>query len=118
MLGAAAKLSRCPCESASSTAQRIPCACSSISLTRVSRISPSGAPFDMGFRGLSNRVPPVVVLEQHLDERAALEVTPPEPFSENIENGKQPLGGPARAAFHLSLQPGTRPQLLAAAQER
>src|SRR5882672_4354803 len=45
MLGAATNLSRCCEVSVTSTAQRIPCACSSISLTSVSRISGSGAPF-------------------------------------------------------------------------
>src|SRR5882762_8095372 len=239
MLGAAAKLSRCPCVSASSTAQRIPSACSSISLTSVSRISRNGAPFairsstrrwlsrsaarvrrsvatvvilevlykcvatlatrterkaerpftisssgrwfsspdartreeqrshllcpprrfpvtrvggddgahhhdlqlpcecvgvaharirgqlpqerayrlDVGFRGLSNRVPSLAVLEQRFDKRAGLEIGPTEPFVEDIENSKQPLGRCVGAVFHLLLQPGARPQLLAAAQE-
>src|SRR6267378_7324325 len=239
MLGAAAKLSRCPCVSASSTAQRIPSACSSISLTSVSRISRNGAPFAIrsstrrwlsrsaarvrrsvatvvilevlykcvatlatrterkadrpftisssgrwfsspdartreeqrshllcpprrfpvtrvggddgahhhdlqlpcecvgvahsrirsqlsqeradrlyvGFRSLSNRVPLLVVLEQHFDERAALEIGSTEPLVEDIENSEQALGRCARAAFHLLLQPGPRPQLLATAEK-
>src|SRR5207245_10539258 len=72
---------------------------------------------DVGFRSLSNWMLSIVVLEQHFAKRAALEVAPLEPFFENIENNKEALGWFARAAFHLLLQPGTRPQLLATAKE-
>src|SRR4029077_21116721 len=44
MLGAATKLNDCRAESASSTAQRIPSACSSISRISVLKVSASGAP--------------------------------------------------------------------------
>src|SRR5712691_9306280 len=68
---------------------------------------------DVGFRGISNRVPSVAVFEQHFDKRAALEIGPTEPLVEDIEDGKQPLARRSSLALYFSLQPAPRPQLLA-----
>src|SRR6266850_2926371 len=72
---------------------------------------------DVGPRSLSNGMPRVAVFEQHFDERAALEIRPAEPLVEDVKDSKQALGRCLRSAFHLLLQPGPRPQLLATAQE-
>jgi hypothetical protein len=69
-------------------------------------------------RGLPDRVGDVVDLEHHVDERAALEPLLGEPAGERVEDREQALGGRRAAALGLGLQPGARPQLVAALEER
>jgi hypothetical protein len=67
---------------------------------------------------LPDRVLAVVDLEHDVDERAALEVVAREPALERVEDREQALGRRRAAALRLGLQPGARPQLVAAPEER
>src|SRR4029079_943548 len=56
-------------------------------------------------------------LEQHVDERAALEVVTVEPLVEEVEDREQPSLRRRSAAPRLHLDPAVRPDLLALAEE-
>jgi hypothetical protein len=59
----------------------------------------------------------VVHLQQHVDERAALEVDALEPLVEEVEDREQLLLGGRSAAARLGLDPLLRPELLPLLQE-
>src|SRR5207247_10644435 len=70
-------------------------------------------------RGLgADRAGWVLVLEKAIHEKAALEVVPPEPLIEDVEDRQQLLLGPRRSPFHLPLEPLPRPDPLAALEHR
>src|SRR5882762_8022799 len=71
----------------------------------------------MTFSRFTNRVRPIIVLEQDSYECATLKGGPAKPAVKDIEDSKQPRGRRARTAFNALLQPSSSPQFLASPKE-
>lgn len=66
----------------------------------------------------ADRARPIALLEQALDEEAALVVVAPEPLVEDIEDRKQALPARAPAMLDLLLEPSAAPDLFATLESR
>jgi len=71
----------------------------------------------MTFSRFTNRMRPIIVLEQDSYECATFKGGPAKPAVKDIEDSKQSRGSRARATFNALLQPCSSPKLLASPKE-